>query len=111
MKETDAALLLVADVLPGRGIVQGQRGQRRFGHVRRRFGQRLCRRQLERRLVGLAFGVGEPHRAVDGGAAQRALALRDDRAGLRPAQRAFGVGIEEPAVHAGDAVGEAGETV
>jgi hypothetical protein len=28
--------------------------------------------------------VGEPHRAVDRRAAQRALALRDDRARLRP---------------------------
>jgi hypothetical protein len=92
-------------------IAHRQRRQRRFGHVLRCLGQRLCRRQLEGGLVGLALGVREPHRAVDRGAAQRALALRDDRAGLGAAQRGFRVRIEQPAIHAGDAIGEAGEAV
>ena len=111
VQEAGAALLLVGNVLPGRWIAHRQRGQRRFGHVRRRFGQSQYRRQLERGLVGFPFGVGEPHRAIHRGAAQRALALRDHRTGVGPTQRAFGVGVEEPAVHAGDAVGEAGKAV
>jgi hypothetical protein len=55
--------------------------------------------------------VGDPHRAIDRGAAQIALALRDDAPGLPAAQRVFRVGVEQPAGHAERCVGEAGEAV
>ena len=108
----DAGVLLVEDL--AKGLAVGDRRVERRRHHRHVHllagqGQGACRGQLEELLRGLvaALQVRDPDGAVDGGAADCAAALGDDRAGSA-AQRSLGVRAEEVELHVADPVEHAG---
>ncbi len=108
----DARVLLVED-LPV-GVVRGQRrvdGCGELGDVElaTRQAQSARRRELEERAVVLVspLEVGDPHRAVHGRPADRAVALGDDLP-QPPPQRLLAMNAEQVELYAVDRVEHAG---